>query len=174
MFAGTADINGGDGPSMEVKATIPLPEHAEAEPDNISVRDIRDRIEGLFKAIGTDAVPETVFPPGPKNNGQQAVEFAISQQLKQLAEKRYERAKSEADASGVFGDKAKYVAGETSEVYRTSAFTISVQRNQDSNMIDRSQVETVLREAFPSKWKELLERCEKPKAGATRFIVALR
>lgn len=174
MFGGTAEVNSGEGPVMEVTASIPLPEHAEADPDNPSVRDIKDRVEGLFQSIGTTALPETVFPAGTKNNGYQAAEFVVSEQLKKLAEKRYENAKAEAKAAGCFGNEDNYIAGETIEVYRTGNFTFSVQRNQDSNMIDRKQVEEVLRELAPSKWPELMKRCEKPKAGATRFIVALR
>jgi hypothetical protein len=174
MFGGTADVNKGEGPSMEVTATIPLPEHAEADPDHPSVRDIKDRVEGLFSSIGTAALPETLFPSGPKNNGTQAAEFVVSEQLKKLAEKRYERAKAEAEAVGCFGDKAEYRPGETVEVYRTAGFTFSVQKNADSKMIDRTAVEQLLRDLFPSKWKEMMDRIEKPKAGATRFIVALR
>jgi hypothetical protein len=174
MFGGTADVNSGDGPTMEVSAVIPLPDHAETDPENLSVRDVKDRVEGLFRSIGTAALPDTVFPPGPKNSGPLAAEFVVSEQLKKLAEKRYETAKAEAKAAGCFGDEDAYVPGETIEVYRTPHFTFSVQRNQDSNMIDRKQVEELLREVAPNKWQELMKRCEKPKAGATRFIVALR
>ena len=174
MFGGTADVNSGEGPTMEVSATIPLPEHADPDAEQPSVRDIKDRVEGLFRSIGTDALPETLFPPGNRNNGPQAAEFVVAEQLKKLAEKRYEIAKAEADAAGCFGDKDKYVSGETIEVYRTGSFTFSVQKNQDSKMIDRKAVEEVMRDYFPNKWKEIMERVEKPKAGATRFIVALR
>jgi hypothetical protein len=174
MFGGTADVNR-EGPTMEIQASIPLPEHADADPgDNLSVRDIKDRVEGLFRSIGTSALPDTVFPPGPKNNGLQAAEFVIAEQLKKLAEKRYETAKAEAKTVGCFGLEDKYIAGDTIEVYRTPHFTFSVQRNNDSQMIDRQQTEDVLKEIAPTKWQDLLKRCEKPKAGATRFIVALR
>lgn len=176
MFGGTADVNQAldVGPTMEVSATIPLPDHAEAEPEHPSVRDIKDRVEALFTSIGTEALPETRFPSGSRNNGVQAAEFVVAEQLKKLAEKRYENAKKEADAAGCFGDKENYIPGETIEVYRTGSFTFSVQRNNDSKMIDRQAVENLLRDLFPTKWQEFLERCEKPKAGATRFIVALR
>lgn len=175
MFGGTADVNSGDGPTMEVSATIPLPEHAEQEPEHPSVRDIKDRVEGLFRSIGTEALPETLFPPGPKNNGQQAAEFVVAEQLKKLAEKRYDLAKAEADNAGCFGSKDEYISGETIEVYRTPNFTFSVQKNADSKMIDRKAVEDVIKQLVPaSKYKEIMERIEKPKAGATRFIVALR
>lgn len=175
MFAGTADLNKEvGGPTMEVSAVIPLPEHAEEAVDTLSVRDIKDRVEGLFQSIGTVALPETLFPPGPRNNGKEAAEFVVSQQLKSMAEKRYEAAKKNAEAAGCFGDKDQYISGETIEVYRTGSYTFSVQRNADSRMLDRKAVEEVLRQVAPSKWQELLERCEKPKAGATRYIVALR
>lgn len=175
MFGGTETVNSGDGPKMEIAATIPLPEHASEETgDGLSVRDIKDRVEGLFRSIGTAALPETVFPPGTRNNGAEAAEFVISEQLKKLSEKRYEQAKANAKNVGCFGDETKYIQGETIEVYRTPNYTFSVQRNQDSNMIDRKAVEDLLREIAPNKWQDLLKRCEKPKAGATRFIVALR
>lgn len=175
MFGGTSEVNKDvGGPTMEVSATIPLPEHAEAEPDHPSVRDIKDRVEGLFRSIGTDSLPDTMFPTGNRNNGVQAAEFVVAEQLKKLAEKRYETAKAEAKGAGCFGDEDAYIPGETIEVYRTPNFTFSVQRNNDSNMIDRKQVEDLLREVAPNKWQELMKRCEKPKAGATRFIVALR
>jgi hypothetical protein len=173
MFGGVGYVSQ-DGPVMKVDAEIPLPEHADPEPDQPSVRDIKDRVEGLFRSIGTAALPDTVFPSGTRNNGPQAAEFVVAEQLKKLAEKRYEEAKKNGKDAGCFGDETKYVAGETVEVYRTPHFTFSVQRNQDSNMIDRKAVEDLLREIAPTKWQELLKRCEKPKAGATRFIVALR
>lgn len=173
MFGGEGYINQ-DGPVMKVTAEIPLPEHAESDPEHPSVRDIKDRVEGLFKSIGTEALPDTVFPPGQKNNGVEAAEFVVAEQLKKLAEKRYDTAKANGIAVGCFGDKDKYVAGETVEVYRTPNYTFSVQKNNDSNMISREAVEELLREMAPTKWQELLKRCEKPKAGATRFIVALR
>jgi hypothetical protein len=174
MFGGTSELNSDAGPVMEVSATIPLPEHADADAEHPSVRDIKDRVEGLFKSIGTDALPETVFPHGNKNNGIEAAEFVVAEQLKKLAEARYDSAKAEAKAKGCFGDETNYIPGETIEVYRTGSFTFSVQRNKDSNMIDRKLVEELLREVAPTKWQELLKRCEKPKDGATRFIVALR
>jgi hypothetical protein len=173
MFGGTGEINR-EGPTMEVSATVPLPEHANIDEEHPSVKDIKDRVEALFKSIGTPVLPETLFPAGSKNNGAEAAEFVVAEQLKKLAEKRYTTAKANASDAGCFGDKDNYIAGETIEVYRTNNFTFSVQRNQDSSMIDRELTEQVLREVAPTKWQELMKRCEKAKAGATRFIVALR
>lgn len=175
MFAGTADVNAGEGPVMHIQdAVIPLPPEANPESDNPSVRDIKDRISGLFSSIGTDALPDTQYPLPPKNNGHEAREFVVAQQLKKLAEKRYEDAKAAADAAGCFGDKSTYVAGETIEVYRSPSFTFSIQRNQNSVMLDKDQTTQVLRDLSPAKWTDFLKMCQKPKAGATQVIVALK
>lgn len=173
MFGGTEDVNR-EGPVMEVQATIPLPEHSDPDAEHPSVRDIKDRVEGLFRSIGTAALPDTVFPSGPRNNGVEAAEFVVAEQLKKLAEARYAEAKEAAKNAGCFGNESDYVSGETIEVYRTPNFTFSVQNNRDSQMVDRKATEDLLRDIAPSKWQELIKRCEKPKKGATRFIVALR
>jgi hypothetical protein len=174
MFAGdTADVSPGNGPMMHVEASIPLPEHADSG-DAKSVKDIVDRIDALFDSIGTDNLPDTRVPPGRENKGHEAAEFVVAQRLKKRAEARYEKAKKNAEEVGCFGSDDQYVSGETVEVYRTGSFTFSVQRNRDSEVIDKDLVEETLKELAPQKWRELLQRCKKPRKGATQYVVALR
>jgi hypothetical protein len=174
MFGGKAEIAGSDGsgPVMRVEATIPLPEHADAEVK--SVKGIVDRIDAVFDSIGTSNLPDTEIPPAKDNMSTYATEFTVAQRLKKRAEKRYERAKKTAEEVGCFGDPEKYVSGETVEVYRSGAFTFSVQVNADSEVVDKDLVEEVLREVSPTKWRELMQRCKKPRKGATSYVVALR
>jgi hypothetical protein len=173
MFGGTTQPPEAQ-PVIEVAAVVPLPEHADPDPENPSAKDIKDRVTGIFNALGTDDMEGTKFPIGRDNKGPAAAEFVVAQQLKKLAEARYEKAKAEAENVGCFGDKAEYVPGETIEVYRSGAFTFSVAKNRDSEVVDKELVEQVLREVAPNKWAELLKRCKKPRAGATQIVVALR
>jgi hypothetical protein len=174
MFGGKAEVAGSDGsgPVLRVDTEIPLPEHADEE--GKSVKDIVDRIDAVFDSIGTDVLAETSIPPGRDNKGQYAVEFAVAQRLKKRAEKRYDKAKKAAEDVGCFGDPEKYVSGETVEVYRSSSFTFSVQRNADSEVIDKDLTELVLRDVAPQKWRELLQKCKKVRKGATQYIASLR
>jgi hypothetical protein len=161
-------------PMMKVDAVIPLPGHAEVEPDNPSVRDIKDRVDALFDSIGTEALPETAYPRGKDNKAPAAAEFVVAEQLKKRAEKRYNRAKEEADAVGCFGLQETHVAGETVEVYRSPHFTFAVKKGEETMMVNKENTIEVLRELAPGKWQELLKRCMKPRAGPTQIITALK
>jgi hypothetical protein len=161
-------------PTMKVEAVIPLPDHAEAEPENPSVRDIKDRVDALFDSIGTEALPDTAYPRGKDNRAPAAAEFVVAEQLKKRAEKRYNRAKEEADAVGCFGLSDSHVAGETVEVYRSPHFTFAVKKGEETMMVNKENTIEVLRELAPGKWQELLKRCMKPRAGPTQIITALK
>jgi hypothetical protein len=175
MFGGTKQPDEPNPqPVIEVAAVIPLPEHADPDPENPSAKDIKDRVTAIFNSIGTADMTGTEYPRGRDNKGPVAAEFVVAQQLKKLAEARYEKAKAEASDTGCFGDPEAYVSGETVEVYRGPAYTFSVQRNRDSEVVDKERTEQVLREVAPNKWQELLKRCKKPRAGATQIVVALR
>src|SRR5881628_2797753 len=165
MFGGyAAPLNQEEIPVLEVAAVVPLPEHAnpDPDPDNVSAKDIKDRVTAIFNSLGTSDMEGTEFPRGRDNKGPIAAEFVVSQTLKKLAEARYDKAKAEAEGAGCFGDKEKYVAGETIEVYRSSAYTFSVQKNRDSEVVDKDLVAEVLKELAPGKWAEYLKRCKKP------------
>lgn len=161
-------------PTMKVEAEIPLPAHADPDAENPSVRDIKDRVEALFTSIGTLAMPGTAYPTGGRNNGPEAAEFVLSDQLRKMAEDRFKKAKDAADASGCFGDPEKYVAGETTEVYRTPNFTFSVKKGRDTQAINRDNVEAVLKKHFPGKWQELMQECLGKRNGPTQIIISLR
>jgi hypothetical protein len=169
MFGGTTQPTEPE-PTMVVEAVVPIAEAIEEG----SVRSISDAIDGMFDGLGTDTFPNTKYPPGPKNNGQAAAEFVIARQLKKRAEARYKAAEDEARKQGCFGNPEDYREGDTVEVYRTGAFTFSVTRNKSTSVVDKELVEEVLREVAPHKWQELLERCKKPRAGATQIVTSLR
>lgn len=161
-------------PTMQVEATIPLPAHAEAEPDGLSVRDVKDRVDALFDSIGTDKLPETQYPRGKDNKAAVAAEFVVAEQLKKRAEKRYNKAKAEADAVGCFGLPDSHIPGETVEVYRSPHFTFAVKKGEETFMVNKENTAEVLREVAPGKWQDLLKRCLAPRAGATQIITALK
>jgi len=161
-------------PTMTVEAVIPLPEHADADPDTLSVRDIKDRVDALFDSIGTDKLPDTQYPAGRDNKAPAAREFVVAEQLKKRAEKRYKRAKEEADAVGCFGLPDEHVAGETIETYRSPHFTFAVKKGEETMMVNKENTTEVLRELAPGKWQELLKRCMAPRAGPTQVITALK
>ena len=175
MFSGDTAERSSDvgGPMLHVEATIPLPEHADAG-EVKSVKDVVDRIDAMFDSIGTDRLTDTRVPPGRENRGHEAAEFVVAQRLKKRAEARYDKAKKQAEEVGCFGSPDQYVSGETVEVYRTGSFTFSVQSNRDSEVLDKDAVEAVLIELAPTKWRELMARCKKPRKGATQYVVALR
>jgi hypothetical protein len=178
MFEGEAGVvnteHANDQPTMEVEATIPLQETEGGNP-NSPVQTAAAKIEAMFAAIGTSALPETVIPAPPgKNNGLEATEYIVSELLKKAADKRFKKAQEAADASGVFGNRAQYVAGKTLLVFNAPEFTLSAKKGEPSTMVNREQVTEVLKEAAPKRWQELLERCLKPREGAVSIITAMK
>lgn len=162
-------------PHMRVKADIPLPETASmSNGDDLSIRDAKDRVEALFKSIGTETLPDTLFPTGSRNNGPQAAEFAMADLLEKLAKQRKKEAFEEAQKAGVFGDDASLVPNETVVVWNSPALVISIKTGKPTKMVNREQLEDALVRHLGKKAPEVLEECMKERAATKQIIVAMK
>lgn len=160
-------------PMLHVAAELELPEHADGE--GSSAKDSKDAVDAILNALGTEKFPATIFPaPKNKNNGEAATDYILWDHVAKVASKRAKQTAQIAEEQGVFGDATAYVAGETTLVYNAPEFAISIKKGDETEMVDRELVETVLKEVAPQKWQELLKRCKKPRAGPTQRIVSLK
>lgn len=163
-------------PTLTIKADIPLPEHAEAIVEGVgpSIRDIKDRIEALFHAIGSDRMPDTCFPGHSKNNSTEANEYALADLLEQLAKKRKKAASEAAAKAGVFGDPDKYVNGETVMVWQSPHLAISVKTGNPTRMLGKEETEAAIRKHLPRKFDEVMDECMKDRAATKQIIVSMK
>lgn len=147
-------------------------EMVQATDDNI--REIRQRIEEAFNALGTDALPGTVFPVGSRNNSVEAVNFVVAEVLSKLATSRKKVAEEVAEKAGVFGDPESYVLGDTVMVFNDPNFSINVKMGRPTKMINREQVEAAAEKYLGKKAPEFLEECFKERSATKQIIVSMK
>jgi hypothetical protein len=180
MAKGNTEVKTGKGgrPVLHMKKVeVPLPGHATASvsaDEHPSVRDIKDRVEALFNALGTDAMPETCYPTGGRNNGAEAAEYVLAEQLAKLADKRKKEAFEAAQKKGVFGDPKEYVAGETQIVWASGAYVISMKVGNPTFAINRENTEAAAEKYLGKKADEFLEACKQERKPTQQVIVSLK
>jgi hypothetical protein len=143
-------------------------------PDEVNIREVRTRIEDVFKALGTDDLPGTLIPFGQRNNSREAAEYVISDLLEKLATTRKKAASEAAEKAGVFGDPTTYVEGDTVMVFSDPNFSINVKMGRPSKMLGREEVELAASKYLGKKADEFLEECQKPRAATKQIIVSMK
>jgi hypothetical protein len=143
-------------------------------PTEANIREVRTRIEDVFTALGTEALPGTVLPVGTKNNSKEAADYLLADLLAKLADKRKKEAFQAAEKAGVFGDPADYVAGDTVMVFNDPNFSINVKKGNPTRMIGREEVEAAARKYLGKKADEFLEECKKDRSATTQIIVSMK
>jgi len=160
---------------LHIDTSVPLPEYADPDPKEPSAKDALDAVDAILSALGTDKFEPTVVPYAKhRNNGKAAADFVLWDHIKRFAEKRAKETEEVAAAQGVFGNPDNYVPGETSLIYQSPGFTISIKKGHDTKMVNKDQVIEVLKELKPERHPEYLERCMKPRAGPTQKIISLK
>ena len=157
--------------SIHIPEGLPAP-HSEGEQQ--SIREVRERIEAIFNALGTEANPETVIPAGTRNNSKEAAEYAIADLLEKLAANRKKKAKEAAEKAGVFGDPKEYVNGDTVMVWQSPQMAISVKSGNPSRMIGKEETQAALEKHLPKKAQDVLEECMKDRAATRQIIVSMK
>lgn len=143
-------------------------------PTESSIREVMQRLEEAFYAMGTEKLPGTIIPVGRSNNAREAGEFVIAERLSKLADTRLKNAKEAAEKAGVFGDPEEYVEGETVMVFSDPNFVISVKRGRPSKTINREATTAAAEEFLGKRSSEFLERCFAPRNATTTIIVAMK
>jgi hypothetical protein len=143
-------------------------------PTEVSIREVRARVEEAFFALGTEALPGTLIPVGQRNNAPQAAEFVIADMLAKLAASRLKSASEAAEKAGVFGDPSEYVIGDTVMVYSDPNFSINVKRGKPSKMLKRELVEQAAAKHLGKKASEFLDECQGERAATTQIIVSIK
>lgn len=165
-------------PVLEVThLTVPMPEHADVDSDNHpSIRDVNDRVTALFSALGTEAMPDTVFPTGQanKNNSKEAAEFALADRLRKLATDRFDAAKEAAEKAGVFGNMKELVPNETSMTWQCPFFTVSIKVGKPTEAINREATEVAADKYLGKKAEEFMAECKKARAPNKQIIVSMK
>lgn len=144
------------------------------QPTDDNIREIRQRIEEAFNALGTEQLPGTVFPVGSRNNSVEAVNFVVAEVLSKLAEARKKAAAEAADKSGVFGDPSSYVLGDTVMVFNDPNFSINVKMGRPTKTVNRELVEAAAEKYLGKKAAEFLEECFKERAATKQIIVSMK
>lgn len=143
-------------------------------PTEDTIREIRTRIEDVFRGLGTESFPGTVIPAGAKNNSKEAADYVIADMLKKLAETRHKEAAEAAEKAGVFGDPADYVQGDTVMVFNDPNFSINVKMGKPSKMVKRELVEAAAATYLGKKAPEFLEACQGQRAATKQIIVSMK
>lgn len=144
------------------------------QPTDDNIREIRQRIEEAFNALGTEQLPGTVFPVGSRNNSVEAVNFVVAEVLSKLAEARKKNASELAEKAGVFGDPDSYVLGDTVMVFNDPNFSINVKMGRPTKTINREKVEAAAEKYLGKKAAEFLEECFKDRAATKQIIVSMK
>jgi len=144
-----------------------------ATPD-VSIREIRARIEEVFNAVGTEALPGTIIPAGSKNNSKEAAEFVLADLLSKLATDRLKNASEAAEKAGVFGNKEDYVIGDTVMVFNDPNFSINVKMGKPSLMVKREKVESAAVTFLGKRASEFLDQCKGERAATKQIIVSMK
>jgi hypothetical protein len=143
-------------------------------PTEVSIREVRARIEEAFNGFGTEAFPGTIIPTGKKNNSAEASAFVIADALSKLATERLKKAHEAAEKAGVFGDPADYVQGDTVMVFNDPNYSINVKMGKPSKTINRELVEATAREYLGAKADEFLDKCFKDRKPTQQIIVSVK
>lgn len=160
---------------LHIDTSVPMPDYANPDFENMSAKDALDATDAILSALGTDKFEQTIVPvPKNRNNGPAAASFVLWDHIRRFAEKKAKEAEEIARNQGVFGDPDTYVPGETTIVFQTPGFVISIKQGHDSKMVNKENTMNVLQEVAPAKAFDLLERCMKPRAGPTQKIIALK
>ena len=139
-----------------------------------SIRETIARIEDVFAALGTEALPGTVLPAGSRNNAKEAADFVLADKLKKLAETRFKNASEAAEKAGVFGDASDYVLGDTVMVFSDPNFSINVKMGRPSKMLKREKVEEAAEKYLGKRAAEFLEECQGERAATKQIIVSMK
>jgi hypothetical protein len=158
-----------NGEQLSTAATV-----AVTVPNEVNIREVRTRIEDVFAALGTEALPGTVIPFGQRNNAKEAADYVIAELLEKLATKRKKLAAELAEKAGVFGDPASYVEGDTVMVFSDPNFSINVKMGTPGTMIGREEVEAAANKYLGKKASEFLDECMKPRAATKQVIVSMK
>lgn len=170
MFGGTKQP-----PELHIDTSIPMSEYADPDADVKSAKAALDAVDAILNALGTDKFEATVVPfPKNRNNGGAAAAFVLWDHVSKFAVKKAKEAEALAFQQGVFGEPDDYTPGETSLVYQTPWYTVSVKKGHDTKMVNKDNVVDVLREVGGNKQAEYLERCMKPRAGPVQKIISLK
>lgn len=143
-------------------------------PTEVSIREVRARIEEAFNALGTDQLPGTIIPAGQKNNAAEAAEFVIADMLSKLASERLKKASEAAEKTGVFGSSADYVIGDTVMVYSDPNFSINVKMGKPSKLVKRELVEANAIEYLGKRASEFIDKCKGERAATKQIIVSMK
>lgn len=152
--------------SVAVEAVTPTPD--------VSIREVRSRIEEVFNALGTEAFPGTMIPAGKSNNAREAADAVLADLLEKLASDRKKRAFEAAEKAGVFGNPDNYVTGDTVMVFSDPNFSINVKLGKPSTLLNREMVEAAASEFLGKRASEFLDRCKKPRAPMKQIIISMK
>lgn len=154
----------------------PVPSIAEemVTPSEDTIREVRNRIEEAFNALGTEALPGTVIPLGSRNNSQEAADYVVADLLSKLAENRKKAALEAAEKAGVFGDPKEYIEGDTILVFNDPNFSINVKKGRPTKAINRELTEAAAEELLGKKSSEFLEKCMKDRKPTEQIIVSMK
>lgn len=138
--------------------------------------DIKVAIQKAFQKIGKSNGHAPPDPPPASNTFPIAYEFFVADNLRSLANKRYEAAKEAAQKAGVLGDEAEYQEGSTITTFNSDLFDVAAKKARGSRTLDKTELSNYLNR---KGWKqaeidELLVKGSKPRKGAVTFEVVLK
>lgn len=174
-------IKPAEGPKQAAKAKDNLSSQPSVVQDMVKptpeadIREVRQRVEEVFHAIGRPDLPGTIVPTGAKNNAAEAAEYVLATHLYNLASERKKKATEAAEKAGVFGDEEAYVEGSTVMVYSDPNYSINVKLGKPAKIINKGLLEAAALEILgPKKSEELLERAQKDRAPTKTIIVSMK
>lgn len=140
----------------------------------MKILEIKASIVKTFNNIGkkNGSAP----PESGSNTFPVAFEFFVADNLRSIANKRYDVAKAAALAVGVLGDPETYVEGTITNIYEADLFDIAAKKASGTTMLDKTQLANNLAK---KGWKadeiqELVDDSSKPRKGATTYEMILK
>lgn len=138
--------------------------------------DIKVAIQKAFQKIGKSNGHAPPDPPPASNTFPIAYEFFVADNLRSLANKRYEAAKTAARSAGVLGEEEAYVEGSTVTTFESELFDVAAKKASSTTMLDKTVMSNQLaRKGWtPADIEKFIAESSKPRKGAVTFEVVLK
>lgn len=125
------------------------------------------KFSDLGRTNGTAPLPDS------ENRAALAHELFVANQLRGLADKRYEAAKKDALDAGILGDFTAFEPG-LHATYDSDHVAISVRKNSSSESVDKKALEQYLAKELPKYAAAIMKACTKERAGQTVIQIATK